>query len=230
MESANLVEADTQRMPARAPRWLPILAAFVFGAGLASLVWWRSGKSNETGNFPWYDAEGRITAWHEFVNGELVKMSEDRDLDGRRDAWHSYRNGRPTKSALDNNFDGKEDLWNEWDNTDGQIIRVDKNFDGTWDEETRCRMQIPMETRINMDFEGRPDALIRYENGIIATLDVIPGGGSTFLFRGTYVHGLLKEILADDNMDGVFDRKEVYDAMGRRLSDTPASPREAKNP
>ena len=81
-----------------------------------------------------------------------------------------------------------------------------------------------------LDFEGRPDALIRYENGIIATMDVIPGGGSTYLFRETFVDGVLKDILADDNMDGIFDRKEVYDAMGRRLSDAPIPASEAARP
>lgn len=115
--------------------------------------------------------------------------------------------------TYDNNRDSKIDEWRF--HKDGALStrRIDSNFDGKADVIISYENHLPV-TRLNdLDFNGVYDSTTYYRHGIPLSRDFHPNGAKNIHKSQIFEHGILKEALIDNNIDGKFDERVIYDIL-----------------
>jgi hypothetical protein len=141
----------------------------------------------------WKDGKPGATAY--YVDGQLVRLEEDRNYDGKPDAWYKYKADKTISAEYDNNFDADPDVWVTYEDRFNFIEKYDT------------------------DFDGKPDVTIFYVNDVKKRVDWYPGDSPIIERRELYEHGVLKEKLVDTDGDGYFDLKITYDAYERPIGE-----------
>ena len=172
-------------------------------------------------------------AIHQFVENRRTERwrtanktyDYDDNHDGRPDHFFIYRNEVLSREEIDRNADGKIDAWEIFDR-DGRIERLelDENFDGRPDAWFSYKNGLIESSRRDTDFDGRPDWFGTFEHGIAVRSDCRPNESSIVVRREIYEHGVLREEWVDENQDGVFDYKFLYDPFGARSERIPIVP------
>ncbi len=98
---------------------------------------------------------------------------------------------------MDANFDTRPDIWYFY--RDGELQ--------SWKRDT--------------DFDGVPDWFGTCEHGLTVRQDCRPGDSFTVIRRYLFVNGHLHEELVDEDRDGKFDYKFIYDPFGGRSDRMP---------
>lgn len=138
-----------------------------------------------------YNHDGRPDNFFEYRNGVILRAESDRDHDGRIDMWGAFDGeGRYEHSEEDQNFDGRPDIWYSYRDGDFQ----------SWQRDS--------------DFDGRPDWFATCERGTLVREDCRPGDSAIVIRRRLYADAVLREELVDENRDGTFDYKILYDPFG----------------
>jgi hypothetical protein len=188
---ARKESADQLRIP---------IGLFAAGAAALALLFFAVHQWNETRRTGGqaaerfdadYDHDGRPDHFFVYRNGSIVSAEADRDGDGRIDAWGTFDSeGRNLHDELDQNFDGRPDAWYSY--RDGEVHG----------------------SQADADFDGRPDWFSTYVHGIPVRTDCRPGDSAIVIRRYLLVAGDLREELVDENRDGAFDYKILYDPFG----------------
>ena len=147
---------------------------------------------------------------------------EDYNHDGRPDHFWTYRGNVTVTSAVDRNFDGKPDEWTFYDQQ-GWPARGedDNNFDGRPDAWIVFRNGIPDSAKLDSDFNGRVDWLTTYKDGVVAQSDAVPNETGFVTRRFLFEQGVMREELVDENHDGTFDYRILYDPFGAQSERLP---------
>lgn len=142
-------------------------------------------------------------------------IEEDYDNDGRADHFIHYRGNFVSGETVDRNGDGKIDEWQEFDPRGG-ILRImdDNNFDGSVDVWFDYEKGGLKSGRFDFDFNGVPDGITDYKNGLPVRGEVKPNGSTKGARIQDYVHGWLREERVDSDGDGKPDYRITYDPFG----------------
>lgn len=149
----------------------------------------------------------------------------DYNHDGRPDHFLIYRSDVISRAEVDRNADGKIDEWETYDR-DGTLERaeLDDNFDGRPDAWSLYKNGMIESSRHDTNFDGRPDWFAIYENGMVARMDCRPNVSGVVVRRYIYGHGVLREEWVDENLDGIFDCKFLFDPFGVKSERIPIPP------
>lgn len=130
--------------------------------------------------------------------------------------------------SVDRNGDGRADEQYEFD-TAGRVsvIWCDNNFDGRWDERFEFKEGVARTIERDLDFDGSYDEITELRYGVPVTTVVRKGGRGPALMLMTYRDGVAAQSLEDNDGDGQWDIRTVYDAFGRVKE---RSPVEVKGP
>jgi hypothetical protein len=146
----------------------------------------------------------------------------DTDADFKTDLWYHYSKGRLSMVESDRNRDEKPDDWRRFSpkNIYNSTYESDNNFDGAVDNWVYIIEELPVFSKTDTDFNGKPDALAYYTNGVIYRIDLYPNESKYIERKQLFANGILKEEYIDDTQDGIFDRKIEYDPMQRVIKTT----------
>lgn len=133
---------------------------------------------------------------HEMRHSSGIRKYDD-NKDGKPDKWVAYLDGKVSHSEFDRNFDGKIDCWSSYEN--GIVVRYQEDN----------------------DFNGIPDITCYYADGILDSAEFHPNGSRIVVKKQSYENGVLKEEWLDNNRDGKFDEKIMYDFLMDRISSSP---------
>lgn len=138
-----------------------------------------------------YDKDGRPDHIYIYEMGMLRRGEVDRNGDGRMDAWMTYdEEGRELRDESDQNFDGRPDAW--WFYREGEAVASEHDT----------------------DFDGRPDWFGTFEHGLMVRQDCRPGDSDIVVRRYLLTHEIYREEQVDEDRDGKFDYRILYDPFG----------------
>ena len=123
---------------------------------------------------------------------EKVRVESDTDFSGQVDAWEYYDGQVLVRAERDSNNDGKVDLKVYYQKSERQRLIQDRDFDGRF-ETTQWFDRAPwsMVMEVDADLDGSPEGIYFYQAGV------------------------LREKQVDENGDGGFDLKEIYNDQGK---------------
>jgi|LakMenE01Jun11ns_1017448.scaffolds.fasta_scaffold9667208_2 hypothetical protein len=130
--------------------------------------------------------------------------------------FYGMRDGkRDSAVESDRNGDGKTDARQEIDSKGRATLAFeDNNHDGRWDVRYEFLNGIPVRGERDLDFDGNFDAKMDFANGVIVTETVRTPGSPHPLFRHEYRHGVLQATWSDPDLDGAWNERIEYDALG----------------
>ncbi len=139
-----------------------------------------------------FDHDGRPDHFYVYRDdGTLLRILVDHNGDGAVDEWITYdREGNAEHTERDTNFDARPDVWSFYENGEIQSRQRDTDFDGV------------------------PDWFGTYEHGLIVREDCRPGDSTVVVRRHIFVNAVLREEQVDEDRDGKFDYRILYDAFG----------------
>ncbi|MES2924273.1 MAG: hypothetical protein V4819_22165 [Verrucomicrobiota bacterium] len=125
------------------------------------------------------------------------------------------------RTELDRNQDGKPDERLELDRQGVPVAGYgDDNFDGRWDRKSKYQGVSLSSAERDLDFDGIFDSSLEYQQGVLITETIRPGGGGYPLFRHEYREGVLALTWSDKERDGRWDERIAYDPAGREIERT----------
>jgi hypothetical protein len=134
---------------------------------------------------------GAVAAFLVFYRSSADDPGTDRNHDGRDDThWSFDMTGNADHYEEDNDFDGRY----EW------------RFDVENDQVTRAVL--------DADFDGRPEQVVHFVHSLPVSTDYYYASGGRIVKRAFYKAGLPDYAEFDDDGDGRFERRVVYDAHG----------------
>jgi hypothetical protein len=162
-----------------------------------------------------------VFAMHNTFEDRKVALSReqtyesDYNHDGRADHFETYTGNRITSSRDDRNFDGRIDQWTVFDDK-GQWKRneVDQNFDGRPDGWMIFRNGLEETLTEDTDFNGKVDWTTTYAYGVPVRSEARPNESKAVLRTLLYRSGVLDEERVDEDQDGKFDYRILYDPFG----------------
>ena len=119
----------------------------------------------------------------------------DRNNDGRADVWLHYEDGQLMREESDDNFDGRKDVWYSL-TSEGITRRIEQDT----------------------DYDGIPDFVTFYTNGLPIRTDWKPSNTNVIVLREVFHNGILAEKLRDTNGDGNFDVSVTFDSYNTPVS------------
>ncbi len=128
-----------------------------------------------------------------YKNGVIVRFEEDRNFDGRIDLWDFYKDGIVDRGESDENFDGRVDTWFYYKN--GVVTRIE----------------------IDTNFDNKPEIIEDYTNGVLSKKSWYHESSRNLWKRAYFVGGIMKEQYIDQDYDGTFDIKIIYDSSERPI-------------
>jgi hypothetical protein len=152
-------------------------------------------------------------------------VTSDENGDGRPDVFYYYEGERLIRTEGDRNYDGRIDAWFFCD-TEGRYSRAerDRNFDGKPDDWTFYQNGDVVTERTDTDFNGLIDCITTFANGIATRVDYMPNESRIVTRREVLKDGVLVEELVDENRDGTFDYRILYDPFGEPSKPIPIAP------
>lgn len=143
-----------------------------------------------------------------------ITTRRDQDRDGFPEAEEIWKQGHLTEVRFDRNGDGRFDYWSYYRGDVSQQDESDDNFDTKVDGSyTFSKRSLFASGQFDTDFNGIPDALTTYENGIVKQTDWRPNGTNVIMLRQLFRRGVLAQELRDLNGDGRFDISIDFDAF-----------------
>ncbi len=137
----------------------------------------------------------------------------------------SQQNSKVTgerKTERDRNGDHKADVRISYDASGHPMLALyDENFDGRWDERMEYESGIRVKGMVDRDRDGTFDVVETFNQGILASELVTPGGAGFPLFRYVFREGIQESRWEDTDRDGTWDLRTDYDVMGRETSRAP---------
>jgi antitoxin component YwqK of YwqJK toxin-antitoxin module len=128
-----------------------------------------------------------------YKNGVIVRFEEDRNFDGKIDRWDFYKDGTIDRGESDDDFDGRVDTWFYYKN--GVVTRVE----------------------IDTNFDNKPEIIEDYTNGVLSEKSWYHESSRNLWKRAYFVGGIMKEQYIDQDFDGTFDIKIIYDSSERPI-------------
>jgi antitoxin component YwqK of YwqJK toxin-antitoxin module len=126
--------------------------------------------------------------------GEKIRVESDTNFSGKVDAWEFYKKMALFRAERDSNHDGKVDLKVYYKDDRRQKLLQDRDHDGGFETTQRFdRAPWSMVMEVDTDLDGTPEGAYCYRNGI------------------------LREKTVDENGDGRFDFKEIYNGQGKLI-------------
>ena len=217
MDTEHASASVTWHAPQKSKNFSVFMLGMLMGLGVASLGWWNVIHAKDDATIPVYDQAGTIHQLYHYQDGDLVKLEEDRNGDGEIDQWSTYHSGESYDVLADDNFDGAVDHWCAYSNSNTGIETFDNNFDGKGDSEIVYDAGTMKKMVEDYDFNGIFDSTCTFTNGVLSLVEVEPNGTNVILRHEKYKDGVLNEEWSDDDMDGTFDTKTLYDPMGRKV-------------
>lgn len=136
----------------------------------------------------------------------------DQNGDGRADSFATYRGDCIISSKGDRNFDGRIDEWLFFDEQ-GRTTRAerDDNFDGQPDAWVTYRGGVETSAKRDTDFNGKVDSITTYTHAVPVRTEVRPNESKVMSRLFLYRSGVLYEQRVDQDQDGKFDYRILYD-------------------
>ena len=205
--SATTPPEPAPEMSGRIPTGLFVAGAVVLAVLVFAVTQWRI-ERNRTRNAAansTYSVDnnhgGQPDVSYFYESDRLVRMEADRNHDGRIDEWSFYdAEGRTMRAERDQNFDGKADDWYAYEK--GEVV--------TEKQDT--------------DFNGLVDCVVTFANGIATRVDYAPNESGIVTRREILKDGVVIEEWVDENRDGVFDYKILFDPFGEKSKPIPIEP------
>ncbi len=128
-----------------------------------------------------------------YKNGVIVKVEQDRNFDGKMDLWDFYKDGGLDHGLSDNNFDGIVDAWFKFKNGLLAQVEIDTNSD------------------------NKPEIIEYYTNEVLSEKLWIHESSRKIWKRALFDSGIMREEYIDQDYDGMFDIKIIYDSSERPI-------------
>ncbi len=128
-----------------------------------------------------------------YKNGVIVKVEQDRNFDGKIDLWEYYKDGSRDHGVSDNNFDGIVDTWFNFKNDLLAQVEIDTNSD------------------------NKPEIMEYYANEVLSEKVWMDASSRKIWKKALYDSGVLREEYIDQDFDGKFDIKIIYDSSERPI-------------
>jgi hypothetical protein len=141
----------------------------------------------------------------------------DLNKDSKPDLFYYYKSGIIVKVEQDRNFDGRIDLWEYYKDDRRDHGESDNNFDGI--PETSFKFKDGLLALINIDTNGdnRPEIIEYYTNDILSEKVWVQESSAKVWKRALFDYGVMREEYIDQDYDGAFDIKIVYDSSERPI-------------
>jgi len=195
MDPTKPVDSST---PSGSPSTIRSLGVAVLGmvAGVLLVLGYQRAQETFSGTDGRdFNHDGRTDAWDTYVKGQYSRMAADNNGDEQPDVWYYYEDGKTTRWEEDSNFDDKVDIW------------------GTYDGRG-----VPSQSKVDVDFDGKPDVTYFYQFGLVKESHyILPSSG--LLWKKQFsTNGLVREELLDRDRDGKFDERLFFDIYGVEVS------------
>lgn len=131
--------------------------------------------------------------FYTYKNGVNVRLEEDRNFDGKIDMWGFYKDETLDRGESDDDFDGRVDTWYYYKN--GVMTRVE----------------------IDTNFDNKPEIIEDYINGVISQKSWYHESSHNLWKKAYFVGGIMEEQYIDQDYDGTFDAKIIYNSSERSI-------------
>jgi hypothetical protein len=141
----------------------------------------------------------------------------DLNKDSKPDLFYYYKNEVIVRVEQDRNFDGKIDLWNFY--KDGSLDHgvSDNNFDGIVDTWFNFRNGLLAQFEIDTNSDNKPEIIEYFTNEVLSEKVWIDESSRKIWKRALFDSGIMKEEYIDQDYDGTFDIKIIYDSSERPI-------------
>ena len=123
-----------------------------------------------------------------------MHFEQDRNFDGKRDNFFFYKNGELDHGMSDDNFDGREETW-YFHNQYGLLARVE----------------------IDTNLDNQPEIIEYYTNGVLSEKIWYHETSKAIWEKALFTGGVKKEEYIDNDYDGTFDVKIIYNSAERPI-------------
>jgi hypothetical protein len=174
---------------AASSRWSWAPFTFVIGGAMGFVAAWAIFNTPVTSDAIDYDGDGIDEETFHYAGEKLSRIDFDRNGDRRVDGrWLYDHHGLATRWQGDDDFDGRFEITAELERGQFSAYTVDREGD------------------------GRPNAILRYRNGIVTERDLLDPDGRV-VKRQRYDGDRLVAAEVDADGDGQFERKIEYDEL-----------------
>ena len=137
--------------------------------------------------------DSRPDLFYYYENGIIVREEKDRNFDGKIDEWFFFKDGVVDHGVSDNNFDGIADAWFHFKN--GVLTRFE----------------------IDTNSDNKPEIIEHFTNGVLSEKLWVHESTRKVWKRALFEVGIMKEEYVDQDYDGAFDIKIIYDSSERPI-------------
>lgn len=151
--------------------------------------------------------------FYTYKNGVIVRVEEDRNFDGKIDRWDYYKDGTFDHGVSDDDFDGRFDTRFFYKNGVLDRSEIDTKLNHKVIEHYRYGVLDRIE--IDTNFDNKPEIIEEYRNGAISVKSWYHESSRILWKKAYFAGGMKKEEYIDQNYDGTFDIKIIYDSSER---------------
>ena len=142
----------------------------------------------------------------------------DLNKDSKPDWFYYYKNGTIVNEEADRNFDGKIDLWYFYKDGIRDRGESDNDFDGVVDNRFYYKSGMLDRVEIDTNNDKEPEIVEYYKNEIISQEWWYHESSRIIWKRVFFVKGIREEEYVDQDYDGAFDIRIVYNSSGRPIN------------
>ncbi len=156
---------------------------------------------------------------YEYKQRHLSGVVEyDLNKDSKPDWFYYYKNGTVVNEEADRNFDGKTDLWYFFKDGIRDRGESDNDFDGVADNRYYYKSGMLDRVEIDTNNDKEPEIVEYYKNEIISQEWWYHESSRIIWKRVFFVKGMREEEYIDQDYDGAFDIRIVYNSSGRPIN------------
>jgi hypothetical protein len=141
----------------------------------------------------------------------------DLNKDSKTDLVYAYKNGVLARYEEDRNFDGKIDLWVFYKDGSEDRGESDNDFDERVDTRFYYKNGILSRVETDTNFDNKSEIIEDYTNGVLSTMSWYHESSRNLWKKAYFVSGIRREEYIDQNYDGTFDIKIIYDSSERPI-------------
>ncbi len=139
----------------------------------------------------------------------------DLNKDSKPDDFYYYKNGTLVSNEIDRNFDGRIDFWLFYKDGIRDRGESDDDFDGIVDNRYYYKSGMLDRVEIDTNNDNEPEMVEYYKNDIISQKWWYHESSRVIWKRVFFVRGIREEEYVDQDYDGAFDIKIVYNFSER---------------
>ena len=139
----------------------------------------------------------------------------DQNKDSKPDLYYYYKKGVIVKSEQDRNFDGKIDFWEFYKDGSRDHGVSDDNFNGIADTWFNFRNELVAQVETDTNSDNKPEIIEYYTNEVLSEESWIHESSRKIWKRALFQSGIKREEYIDQDYDGTFDIKIIYDQSER---------------